>query len=225
MTTDLGEAMSAYWGLRDICRKYSLAVDGLNDTEVAAWFIYLNRTGYNGLYRVNKQNVFNVPFGGYNNPTICDAEHLRTCSQALQGVDLRHACFDDVMADAKPGDFVYCDPPYVPISATSSFTSDTSDGFGIDEHRRLHDIALDLAKRGVNILISNSAAPAVLELYRDHPFHIETIAAARNIAANAASRGEVTELLIQNYQPVKPQIAGPLLAAGASLRHIRDTSC
>jgi DNA adenine methylase len=191
----------------DVCRKTSLVVDSLSDTEVAAWFIFLNKTGYNGLYRVNKQNVFNVPFGKYDKPTICDTESLRACSEALQGVELRHSSFDQIMAGAKPGDFVYADPPYVPLSATSSFTSYTSDGFGIDEHRQLRDIALDLANRGVNVLISNSAAPAVLELYRGHQFHIETTTAVRNIAASAANRGEVTELLIRNYQPMNSRTA------------------
>jgi DNA adenine methylase len=191
----------------EFTRRCSVRMDEASDAELAAWFIYLNKTGFNGLYRVNRNNEFNVPFGKHKNPTICDEANLRACSQALRGVQLQHASFEATLVTAGEGDFVYCDPPYVPLSATSSFTSYTSDGFGIDEHRQLRDIALDLANRGVNVLISNSAAPAVLELYRSQPFHVETIAAARNIAADAASRGEVTELLITNYQPMNSRPA------------------
>jgi len=182
-------------------RQRSRKIDSATDVEVAAWFIYLNRTCYNGLYRVNKQNAFNVPFGKYVNPTICHEELLRECSAALQGVALNRSTFDVALRSAKRGDFVYADPPYLPVSATSSFTSYTADGFGLNDHRRLRDLALELARRGVQVLISNSAAPAILELYKTGGFHIQTIDAGRNIAASALSRGPVKELLISTYRP------------------------
>ena len=110
-------------------------IDARSDAEVAAWFIYLNKTGFNGLYRVNRDNRFNVPFGRYTNPTICDEPTLRACSQALASTKLLVEDFEVVVAKAKGGDFVYFDPPYVPLSATSSFTSYTSHGASARRNR------------------------------------------------------------------------------------------
>ena len=106
-------------------------IDDDEDLEVAAWMIYLNKTGFNGLYRVNKKGKFNVPIGRYKNPKICDADNLRACSAVLQGVEIHHQGFDAVLERAGSGDFVYFDPPYVPVSATASFTAYTSDGFNL----------------------------------------------------------------------------------------------
>ena len=166
------------------------------DPEVAAWLLYLNRTCFNGLYRVNRSNEFNVPFGRYVNPNICDAARLRACSTALQGIELACADFERVGALARSGDFVYFDPPYLPMSKTSSFTAYTSEGFGLSEHRRLRDLALDLKARGVHVLISNSSAPAIEELYADAAFKVIRIEANRAINSNAAGRGKITELAI-----------------------------
>jgi len=187
----------------DDMRQRSRHIDEASDIEVGAWFIYLNRIGFNDLYRVNKQNHFNVPFGNYDDPPICDEALLRSCSAALQGVTLKSSIFEVALRSAKRGDFVYADPPYLPVSATSSFTGYTASGFGLDEHRRLRDLALELAKRGVHVLISNSAVPTVLELYQASVFYVQSIAAGRNIAARAASRGPVKELLISTY-PIAP---------------------
>jgi len=171
-------------------------VDAGTDAEVAAWFIYLNRAGYNGLYRVNRKNRFNVPFGRYENPTICDAATLRSCSAALAGADLLVADFEAVVAKAKRGDFVYFDPPYMPLSVTSSFTSYTSHGFGADQQTRLRDVARRLKKRGVRVLLSNSSAPLVRKLYRAG-FDTTEVSATRMVNSKASGRGAITELVIR----------------------------
>jgi DNA adenine methylase len=171
-------------------------IDRDSDAEVAAWLVYLNKTGFNGLYRVNSQNRFNVPFGRYTNPNICDEENLRACSLALQEADLPFAeDFASVLHRARRGDLVYFDPPYLPLSVTSSFTSYTSEGFGLADHVRLRDVALDLKKRGVHVIVSNSSAPAVVELY-EKGFAIERVAANRAVNSKADGRGAVTELII-----------------------------
>lgn len=171
------------------------AVDEGTDAEVAAWFIYLNRTGFNGLYRVNRKNLFNVPFGAYTNPTICDADVLRAASAALANTALEIEDFAAVLGRAEPGDFVYFDPPYVPLSATSSFVSYTAGGFGMPEQARLRDTARALKERGVHVLLSNSSAPAVHELYQEG-FTRTPVAASRAINCDASKRGAVMELLL-----------------------------
>lgn len=171
-------------------------VDLRSDAEVAAWFIYLNKTGYNGLYRVNSRNEFNVPFGDYARPTICDEPNLRRCSQALALATVVRSDFAAVLERAKKGDFVYFDPPYVPLNVTSSFTSYTADGFGMDEQRQLRDVALELKRRGAAVLLSNSSAPAVYQLYEKH-FEITPVMATRMVNSRADRRGPVPELLIR----------------------------
>lgn len=174
----------------------AVRIDDRSDVEVAAWLIYLNRSCFNGLYRVNRDNVFNVPFGRYANPTICDAANLRACSDALAGVSILHEPFESVLGRAESGDFIYFDPPYLPISATSSFTGYSPDGFGLDDHRRLRDTARNLKKRGVHILLSNSAAPAIRELYADG-FEVSEVLAGRAINASGDGRGKIPELIIR----------------------------
>lgn len=174
----------------------AVRIDDRSDVEVAAWLIYLNRSCFNGLYRVNRDNVFNVPFGRYSNPTICDDVNLRACSERLRGVAILHEPFEIVLGRAAPGDFVYFDPPYLPLSATSSFTGYSADGFGLDDHRRLRDVARELKARGVRVLISNSAAPAARELYAEG-FEIEEVLAGRAINARGDGRGRIPELIIR----------------------------
>jgi DNA adenine methylase len=169
-------------------------IDGETDADVAAWFIFLNRTGFNGLYRVNSKNRFNVPFGRYVNPLICDADNLRACSEALAHAEIRVDDFESVLGRATKGDFVYFDPPYVPLSATSSFTSYTSDGFDTGAQQRLRDMVGALKKKGVRALLSNSTAPLVRELYRQ--FRWEEVGANRNVNSRADRRAKITELLI-----------------------------
>jgi DNA adenine methylase len=177
-------------------RMRAAEIDAGTDAEVAAWFIYLNRTGYNGLYRVNWKNRFNVPFGRYANPTVCDEPTLRACAAVLAGTDILRADFEAVAVGAKRGDFVYFDPPYAPLSATSSFTSYTSHGFGEKEQVRLRDVALGLKKRGVHVLLSNSSAPFVRELYAEG-FDVFEVPATRMVNSKGTGRGAIAELVIR----------------------------
>jgi DNA adenine methylase len=174
----------------------NIDIDARSDAEVAAWFIYMNKTGYNGLYRVNRKNRFNVPFGRYVNPTICDERALRACAALLVAKKLLVADFEVVAARAKRGDFVYFDPPYVPLSVTSSFTSYTSHGFGPHEQGRLRDVARGLKRRGVNVLLSNSSAPFVRGLYSEG-FEVIDVPATRMVNSKATGRGAITELIIR----------------------------
>ena len=168
--------------------------DKLNDAELSAWFIYLNKTCFNGLYRVNKTGGFNVPFGAFVNPNICDKETLRACSNALQGVDLHVGDFEHTIRHAGRGDFVYFDPPYIPVAATS-FTAYTGSGFGPEDHERLAECARQLKQRGAYVLLSNSSAPIVRELY--HDFEIIEVGARRAINSKASKRGAVKEVIIK----------------------------
>ncbi|MBI2302400.1 MAG: DNA adenine methylase [Armatimonadetes bacterium] len=170
-------------------------IDEGDDVAVAAWLIYLNKTGFNGLYRVNREGWYNVPFGSYRNPTICDAPNLRACAAALAGAELVRRDFMFVLEHAEPGDFVYFDPPYVPLSVTSNFTSYTRDGFTHHDQQRLRDVALELKSRGVKVLLSNSSAPLVQRLYADG-FEVEEVSATRLINSKASGRGRIPELII-----------------------------
>jgi DNA adenine methylase len=163
--------------------------------ERAAEFIYANRVGFNGMYRENSSGQFNIPFGRNPNATICDAENLRAVSAALQGVNIVHADFAQTVQAARAGDLVYFDPPYVPTSATSSFTGYVAEGFTARDQVRLRDLALELKQRGVAVVVSNSGAPLVRELYSTG-FTIHEVQATRAINSKASGRGRVTELLI-----------------------------
>jgi DNA adenine methylase len=171
-------------------------IDAKTDAQVAAWFIYLNKIGFNGLYRVNRQNRFNVPFGRHKNPTICDEDTLRACSVALAGARLDNIDFAAAVANAQAGDLVYFDPPYVPVSVTSSFNRYTSDGFDRAAQERLRDLALDLKQRGVHVLLSNSSAPLVRDLYQ-HGFETIEVSATRLVNSKVTGRGAITELVIR----------------------------
>lgn len=177
----------------------------LTPAQRAARLIYLNKTCYNGLYRENRKGEFNVPFGRYKNPTICDAPRLRAAAQALQGVTLRVADFADAVATAVAGDFVYFDPPYAPISATSSFTSYAKNGFDAPDQVRLAQTVQALTQRGVHVMLSNSSAPLIADLYpaangvEPGHYRVIPIAARRSINSVASKRGPVKERLILNY--------------------------
>lgn len=171
----------------------------LTPVQRAARLIYMNKTCYNGLYRENQKGEFNVPFGRYKRPKICDEERLHAASCALQGVELMAVDFEEAIADAGEGDFVYFDPPYVPLNATSSFTSYSRYGFDDEDHRRLAAAFRELTERGCLVMLSNSSAPLVYDLYGGNGYHIEKVPARRNINSKAHKRGPVTELLIMNY--------------------------
>ena len=168
--------------------------------EQTARFIFLNRTCYNGLYRVNRRGQFNVPFGRYNNPTICNEKKLRAASYALQNAHLEGADFSLVLELAQAGDLIYFDPPYEPLSSTSNFTSYTSNGFSSEEQRRLAKVYRELDKRGCLLMLSNSTADLIHELYSAYQLH--EISARRAINSKAGGRGAITELLVTNFSPV-----------------------
>ncbi|TMA75411.1 MAG: DNA adenine methylase [Deltaproteobacteria bacterium] len=168
----------------------------LSSAERAARFIYLNKTCFNGLWRVNRAGRFNVPIGRYTNPRFYDPGALLAASSVLARTDLLHAPFEDAILKAAPGDFVYLDPPYDPVSATSSFASYTADGFTWDDQKRLARACIALNRRGVRFLLSNSATDRVRELYRG--FEQRLVRAPRFINSKAECRGRVDELLVFN---------------------------
>jgi DNA adenine methylase len=174
--------------------------------ELAAMLIYLNRTGYNGLFRVNSQGEFNVPVGRQSSVRICDAVNLRRLASAFgaPGVSITVQQFHQALAGARAGDFVYLDPPYAPVSRTSSFTSYTAAGFGADEQAALQRRVIELAARGAHVLLSNSFAPDIGALYEQNADAIGaglltcTVEARRAINSRASRRGPVLEYLISN---------------------------
>ena len=172
-----------------------------SSVERAARAIFLNRTCYNGLYRLNKRSQFNAPFGYYKNPLICDPDNLRAVSRALRGVELRVEDFGAVALRAEPGDLVYFDPPYVPVSATASFTHYTGQTFGPDDQRRLAELFDTLMARGVYVMLSNSHTPLSRELYAAHAVSTSVVLASRKINCDGRKRGDVEELLVCGYQP------------------------
>lgn len=174
--------------------------------ERAARTIFLNRTCYNGLYRLNKKGQFNAPFGYYKNPLICDPDNLRTVGRALRDVELWSGDFGAVALRAEPGDLVYFDPPYVPVSTTASFTHYTGQTFGPDDQRRLANLFDTLKERGVYVMLSNSYTPLSRELYAAHG-STAVVWASRKINCDGRKRGEVEELIVCSYGPGQNGVA------------------
>ena len=182
---------------------------GRYTAQLAAMLVYLNRTGFNGLFRLNSKGGFNVPLGRYSNPRICDTENLRNVSAVLAAptTSIEQVRYVDSLAGAEAGDFVYLDPPYAPLSSTAQFTSYTSEGFSTADQEQLQRTLIRLARKGCLVLLSNSTAPEVAELYdgnRDAEranLHAYKIPASRRINSNAARRGQVLEYLITNIPP------------------------
>jgi len=168
----------------------------LPPAERAARFIYLNKTCFNGLWRVNRAGRFNVPFGRYKNPTFHHPGLLLRASHALRGVQIHRAPFEIALQRAEPGDFVYLDPPYDPVSQTASFTSYTRDAFTWADQERLAAECAALDRRGVRFLLSNSATPRIRALYRG--FEQRVVRAPRHISCKGERRGRVDELLVFN---------------------------
>ena len=159
----------------------------------AATFIYLNKTCFNGLWRVNRSGHFNVPMGRYEDPPICNADALRLAGQAMANVDFRVGDFRVAVKDAAKGDFVYFDPPYDPATPTSNFTSYTVDAFGQDAQRDLAELAHELIGRGCKVMLSNNDTPFVRSLYKG--LTIDRVKCGRAINSNAAKRGDVDEVI------------------------------
>jgi DNA adenine methylase len=179
--------------------------EDLSKTEMirrASLFLYLNRTGYNGLYRENQAGEFNVPFGRHSDPDFIRASQIRTAHRVLQNTDVYNQDFSYIRDQVDVGDVVYFDPPYEPVSPTANFTEYQGEGFDKDDQKRLRDIAIDLAERGVWVILSNS--PPVAELYRDtENFTVNIVEATRRINSDSDNRDEVAEVLISNVPPDK----------------------
>ncbi|MGB3790376.1 MAG: DNA adenine methylase [Phormidesmis sp.] len=168
------------------------------DVQRASRFIYLNKTCYNGLYRVNSKGQFNAPFGRYTNPTILDTDNLYACHAALQETVVEVADFYSVRRRVRANDFVYFDPPYAPLSATAKFTSYTKNGFDVDMQYALRNLCRALDKRSIRFMLSNSSAPLILDLYAE--FNIEFVYATRSINSKAGKRGKIPEVVVTNYE-------------------------
>lgn len=172
----------------------------LSDIEIASRFIFLNRTAFNGMYRVNSKGEFNVPFGKYSNPLICDEINLRKVSKELKSVNIKHQDYKAVLDNARKGDFIYLDPPYYPVSKTSSFTSYTNSAFLEKEQIELRDTFVELHKRGSFVMLSNSDTPFINDIYSGiKGVKINKVQAGRAINSKASGRGKVTEVLVVNY--------------------------
>ena len=174
--------------------------------ELAAMLVYLNRTGFNGLFRLNSRGAFNVPVGRYTNPTICDASNLRAVAAALSPaqIHVRVDTYASVLERARSGDMVYFDPPYAPLSSTARFTAYTASGFSDEDQQSLQRVASELVGRGCHVVISNSTAPLVRELYRQpsvRGLRTHEVPAKRAINSDARGRGAVMEYIISNVRP------------------------
>ena len=174
-------------------------ISRMTGVERAARILYMLRVDFNGLYRVNSKNQFNVPYGRYKNPKIVDVDLLYQISEYLNenDIEILQTDFAEAVKDAQTGDFVYFDPPYIPLNETSSFTSYTHEGFSYEEQVRLRDTFKELTERGVYAMLSNSSSPLVEELYKD--FNIYFVEAQRTNGAKSSSRGKISEIIVTNY--------------------------
>lgn len=197
---ELGNSKEEFMRVREMDRAEDFQT--LSPIMRAARFIYLNKTCFNGLYRVNSSGYFNVPFGNYKNPGFDNPDPIFAASRFLQnGVTLTSGDYRTASKFATESDFVYFDPPYEPVSATSSFVSYQSGGFTQEDQAELVEEALRLTNLGVPVLLSNSAAPYIREIYSaTGQFKISTVQVTRAISAKASSRGAISEFLIDNFQ-------------------------
>ena len=198
------------------------AADGYTP-ELAAMLVFLNRTGFNGLFRLNRGGAFNVPAGRYVNPRICDAGNIAAVAAAFRqpGVTFECRAFDDALSDAGAGDFIYCDPPYEPLSPTASFAQYTAGGFSMFDQARLLRTVVAASTRGAFVVVSNSSAPAIAREYqgaaaRRAQLKVTYVPARRAINSRASSRGAVNEVIMSNVHrlaEVKPRMARMTAAA------------
>jgi len=188
-----------FYAIRDLDRKPEY--NELSPIEKASRLIFLNKTCFNGLFRVNSQGQFNVPFGKYKNPKIVNDIVLKAVHNYMNSNDvtIKNEDFETVVENAKKGDFIYLDPPYDPVSDTSSFTGYSLNGFNKDDQIRLRDTFAELDKRGCKVLLSNSSTDFINDIYSD--FHIEIVSATRSINSVASKRGKIEEVLVINYEP------------------------
>lgn len=186
-----------FYGIRAQDRQEGF--EQLSALERASRIIYLNKTCFNGLYRVNSSGEFNTPFGRYKNPNIINETVLRAVSRYLNDNDIQllSGDFEDALKGARKGAFVYLDPPYDPVSKSSNFTGYVEGGFGSEQQERIRDVCIKLNQKGIRFLLSNSATPFIKDLYKD--FEIIEVDAKRHINSVASKRGSVTEILVRNY--------------------------
>jgi len=175
----------------------SLNPSKLSNTERASRILYLNKTCFNGLYRVNSKGQFNVSFGDYTNPVIVDEKALRTASEAFKYAELFTGDFELVLGNARENDFIYLDPPYVPLSSTSNFTGYTPGSFSMDDHKRLRVVFNKLKAKGCLVMLSASNTDFNKELYSG--CNIKTVNAIRAINSDTSKRGSIKELVILSY--------------------------
>jgi DNA adenine methylase len=197
--------------------------------DLAAMLIFLNRTGFNGLYRLNRDGAFNVPAGRYTEPRICDADHLRHVAATFRraNVSIEYRRFEETLAQSGAGDFVYCDPPYAPLSRTANFAHYTADGFSAFDQRRLQQAVIAACRRGAQVLLSNSSAPEIVALYSNEDAHdaglrLTLIPARRAINSRASGRGPVEEVIVTNVKrPSLDAIRPRMVAATLDGRRTR----
>jgi len=232
--------VEAYYDVRDLQFNPLRAANGSYTARLTAMLIFLNRTGFNGLFRLNRKGAFNVPAGRYTDPRICDPAHLRSVAAAFRspGVSIDLRSFDATLADAGTGDFVYCDPPYAPLSRTSSFAGYTAAGFSGLDQQRLQQAVVAACQRGAHVVVSNSSAPEIVDAYtapeaRLAGLTVVRVPARRAINSRAESRGPVDELVITNVQrliDVQPLITTDprrrlkMAKAGVAVRAVRKTA-
>ena len=181
-----------YYSLRE---KYNSLPS--EDFDKALYFLFFNKTAFNGIYRENSKGGFNVPMGNYANPKIVDEENIRAVAETLKNTKITSGSFVEAVKDAKAGDFVYFDPPYHPLSETSSFTSYSKDSFTKEDQIKLRDLFVELDKRGVYVMLSNSSAPFVKEIYSN--YRQIPVYATRMINSKSDGRGKISEVVIVNY--------------------------
>ena len=185
-----------YYKIRELDRKENY--DNLSNLEKATRFIYLNKTCFNGLYRVNKKGYFNTPIGSYKNPNIADSDVILSASEALQDVEILQQSFKEILKQAKQSDLVYFDPPYYPLNETSNFTSYDSNCFLEDEQFELFEVFDKLTDKKIKVIQSNSDTNFIKELYKNYDINI--VNANRFINSKGSGRGKITEILIRNYK-------------------------
>lgn len=186
-----------FYKVRELDRQTNY--DTLSDIYKASRTIYLNKTAYNGLYRVNKSGQFNTPWGRYKNPKILDADNILSMSKYFNSKDIKilNCDYKNALNSVSKGDFVYLDPPYLPISSSSAFTSYTADGFGIQQQEELKNTCDVLNNQGVKFLLSNSYHQFLLDLYKD--YNIKIVEARRSVNSKGHKRGKIREILVRNY--------------------------
>lgn len=168
------------------------------EVKRAARFIYLNKTSFNGLWRVNSKGQFNVPWGQLKNPNIYNVQDLEKISERLSGTQITHLDYQVSLERAEAGDFVYLDPPYIPLSASASFSQYAKDDFGLEDQKELAYRITQLSSKGVNVVLSNSDTPLSREIFGS-ALHLKQVSATRFIAANSKSRGNVMEIIGTNF--------------------------